>query len=115
MAKFSDNQKKFIIGTFGTTYSPTIVRRQFFKKYKIQQRAGKQSRLHYFTRINHGFKKNGTIFRKKKSDKPTKKTPQNFEDVRTFLGEKLRTSIRTSSWRRPSWRMCVFFVKYDTE
>ena len=66
MAKFTDDQKKFIIRTFGTTSLPAIDQRQFLKKYKIKGRAAKQFRLHYFTRINLGFEKNDTIFRKKK-------------------------------------------------
>ena len=97
MAKFTDDQKKFIIKIFGTTSSPAIVRRQFLKKYKIKGRVAKQFRLHYFTRTNQCFQKNGTFFRKKKSKKPTKKTPEKVEDVRTFLGEKSRSSIRKSA------------------
>ena len=85
MAKFTEDQKKFIIRTFWTTSSHAIVRRQFLKKYKIKGRAAKQFRLHYFTRINQGFEKTGTIFRKKKSEKLTKKTLQKVEDVRILI------------------------------
>ena len=44
-----------------------------------------------FTRINKNFENNVTIFRKKKSECPTKKTPEKVEEVRTLVNGKSRS------------------------
>ena len=87
MAKFSDEQKKFIIRAFGTTSSLATIRRLFLQEYKIFGRAREQFKLFDFTRIKQNIKENGTIFRKKKSECPTKKKPEKVE-VRTFVDRK---------------------------
>ena len=82
MAKFTEDQKKFIIRQFGSTSSPAIVRRQFLKNYKIVGRAKDKFQSVKFTRVNQDFEKKGTIFRKNKSENPTKITPQKVDEVR---------------------------------
>ena len=89
MEKFSDEQKMFITGTFGTTSSPAKIRRLFLQAYKIFGRA-LQFKLFYFTRINKNFEKNGTIFRNNESECPTKRTPEKVEKVRTFVDGKIK-------------------------
>ena len=98
MAKFTDRRsEEFIIRQFGATSSPAIVRREFIRTYKIVGRAKNQLRLTDFTRVNKDFDQNGSIFRKKKLENPTRKTPQKVEEVRSFLGEKSSSSVRKSA------------------
>ena len=73
MAKFSDEQKQFIIRAFETTSSPAQIRRLFLQEYKIFGRTREQFKQFGFTRINQNFEKKITIHRKKKSECLTKK------------------------------------------
>ena len=59
MAKFTDDQKKFIIRQFGATSSLAIVRREFIRKSKMVLRAKNHFRLTGFTRVNQDFDQNG--------------------------------------------------------
>ena len=97
MAKFTKDQRKFINIQFGSTSSPAVVIRQILKNYKIVGRAKKQFQLVQFTKVNQEFEKKGTIFRKNKSENPTKITPQKVEEVRTFVIEKSCCSVRKSA------------------
>ena len=99
MAKFSDEQKNFMIRAFGTTSSPAKIRRLFLQEYNISGRAREQTvQIVWFYKIkSQNFEKNGTIFRKKKSECPTKKTPEKVEEIKKIVDRKSWSSARKSA------------------
>ena len=63
MAKFTAEQKKFIVKSFARNTSATQVRREFLLANEIQGRKRDQYHLKDFSRVNDHFEKNGSILK----------------------------------------------------
>ena len=99
MAKFTEEQKKFIVKAFEKSPSSSIVRREFNRHYKISGRqASKLCLLHFFM-VNANFDKNGTIHRKDRTttQAPIKRSPEKIEEIFNFIAQNKRNSVRKSS------------------
>ena len=89
MAKFSDEQKNFIVRALGTTSSPAKIRRcLFLQEYKLSGRAREQFKLFDFKRINKNFHKNETIFRKKNQNVPQRKRQKKLKSEHLWVKNK---------------------------
>ena len=95
MAKFTEEQKKFIIRSFARNSCPAHVRREFFREFKIQ---GGRKKSHYpgkdFVRVNEHFEKTGSIKKTPLKLPKTKRTDENFGKIDKILEENTSLSIR---------------------
>jgi len=69
---FSEKEKKWIILEYGTSESPTVLRRKFFLKYGINVRQKEKYKLHYFVRVIKYFKQIGSASNKKRNRQSSK-------------------------------------------
>lgn len=95
MAKFTEEQKKFIIRSFARNSCPAHVRREFFREFKIQ---GGRKKSHYpgkdFVRVNEHFEKTGSVKKTPLKLPKTKRTDENFGKIDKILEENTSLSIR---------------------
>ena len=62
---FTEDQKKFIVTAFGRNPSPTKVKQEFLREYKIDKsRTAVIYKFYQFSRANKEFKKRGSVVRK---------------------------------------------------
>lgn len=55
---FTEDQKKFIVKAFGRNPSPTEVKQEFLREYKIEKgRPTAKHKLYQFSRVNDEFEK----------------------------------------------------------
>ena len=95
MAKFTEEQKKFIIRSFARNSCPAHVRREFFREFKIQ---GGRKKSHYpgkdFVRVNGHFEKTGSVKKTPLKLPKMKRTDENFGKIDKILEENTSLSIR---------------------
>ena len=110
MAKFSQEQRIFIIKSFARNTSPAKVRREFLMAHKIQGRLKSRYTLKDFCNVNEHFESTGsTVITLNKKRLKMKRTAENLEKINELLAEKTTLSVRkiapkltisaTSVWR----------------
>ena len=88
MAKFTKEQKKFIVQSFARNTSATHVRREFLLANEIQGRKRDQYHLKDFSRVNDHFEKNGSILKTPVKRTKTKRTNENLQKIQDTLEKK---------------------------
>lgn len=125
MAKFNEEEKKFIIRSFARNSSAEHVRREFFKAFKIQ--SGRK-RSHYqgkdFVRVNEHFEKNGSINKTPIKRPKRKRSDENVGKIKEMLEENKSLSIRqwspqvslsaTTVWRILRFDLSAKFYRPST-
>ena len=125
MAKFNEEEKKFIIRSFARNISAEHVRREFFKAFKI---LGGRKKSHYkridFARINEHFEKNGSIKRSPYKRANMKRTNENVGKINEMLEENTSLSLRqwspqvslsaTTVWRILRFDLSTKFYRPST-
>ena len=81
MAKFTAEQKKFIVKSFARNTSATQVRREFLLANEIQGRKRDQYHLKDFSRVNDHFQKNGSILKTHENKTNQRKPPEDSGHV----------------------------------
>ena len=95
---FTDDQKKFIIRAFGRNTSPTKVRQEFLREYKIEKgRSTAKYKLYHFIRVNKAFENHGSIVHKQVVRKKTKRTEAKKEEVDRLFAERDSLSLRQAA------------------
>ena len=85
MAKFTAEQKKFIVKSFARNTSATQDRREFLLANEIQGRKRDQYHLKDFSRVNDHFEKNGSILKTPFKRTKTKRANENFQKIQDML------------------------------
>ena len=125
MAKFNEEEKKFIIRSFARNSSAEHVRREFFKAFKIQRG---RKRSHYqgkdFVRVNEHFEKNGPINKTPIKRPKRKRSDENVGKIKEMLEENKSLSIRqwspqvslsaTTVWRILRFDLSAKFYRPST-
>ena len=71
---FTEDQKKFIVKAFGRNSSPSKVKQEFFREYKIERgRPTVKYWLYQFSRVNKELEKRGSVVCKQMVVKKTGK------------------------------------------
>ena len=116
MAKFSVEQKKFIVKSFARNNSATQVRREFLLANQIHGRKRDHYLLKDFSRVNDHFEKDGSILKTPVKRQKTKRTHENLQKIQEMLEEKVQFSVRNvapklSLSTSTVWRL----LRYDSK
>jgi len=112
---FSMEEKKLIVREFAKNSSPEKVRRVFICHYHIRGRVTHASKQNMFSRVRDNFEKIGSVWPRKPLKKKTKRTQEAIQEVKEFIEESLRCSLRTAEQqtsisKTTLWRM----LRYDS-
>ena len=95
---FTEEQKKFIFKAFGRNPSPTKVKQEFLREYKIEKgRPTAKYKFYQFCRVNKKFEKRGSVVRKQMVAKKTKRTEAKKEEVERLFAEHASLSLRQAA------------------
>ena len=116
MARFTAEQKKFIVKSFARNNSATQVRREFLLVNQIQGRKRDHYHLKDFSRVNDHFEKDGSILKTPVKRTKTKRTNENLQKIQDMLEEKVQFSVRNAAPKlslstSTVWRL----LRYDSK
>ena len=116
MAKFTAEQKKFIVKSFARNTFATQVSRKFLFANEIQGRKRDQNHLKDFSRVNDYFEKNGSVLETPVKRAKTKRTNENLQKIQDMLEEKVQFSVRNVASKlslstSTVWRL----LRYDSK
>ena len=87
---FTEEEKRFIVKSFGQNPSPTKVRQDFLRHYNVQKgRKRDEYKPYHFARVNKEFEKTGSITKKPKKRSCSKRLPENIQRVKTLMNDDL--------------------------
>ena len=113
---FTEEEKRFIVKSFGRNPSPTKVRQDFLHHYNVQKgRKRDEYRPYHFARVNKELEKTGSVTKKPKKRCCSKRTPENIDRVKTLLNDDLSVvSTRQAAPRMDLSSMTLWrILKWD--
>ena len=111
---FSMEEKKFIVREFAKNPSPEKVRRAFISHFHIRGRATQAYKRNMFSRVRDNFEKFGSVCPRKPLKKKTKRTQEAIQEVKDFIEENPRCSLRKAEQQiSPSKTTLWRILRYD--